>query len=127
MPYNHYNNDMPVPPRGYADWREVYKVLLRHLSNYEGALPPWDAEANFIGPEGDILSVEYWKAAHYAAREQAEEDASQKQLSTSDWYQLVSELKFNCYKLTGTTSALADWARQQFEASLEKDRIRRAR
>lgn len=102
MSYNQYNNDLPTPPKGWSTWRAAYAAMLNHLSNYEGGLPPIEATAHFIHSAGEprvgedelpVFEVPYWKMAHYAAREQAEEDQRRPRFDFRQWMALYQAVR----------------------------------
>ena len=78
---NDYNGGLPPVPRGFHSWRELYARALAGLAKHNPA--PWHDSFVQIEYNGqlmppiynDVAGLRYTEIAHYAAREQAAEDA----------------------------------------------------
>jgi hypothetical protein len=145
MYYSSYNNDLPAPPKGYADWRQVYAQALRHLSNTYGVLPPLEATAMYHAHPAEsrvstdsaglyanlgVFEVPYWQMAHYAAREQAEADQKNPLPSFSDYRTLIHLLEETLsrrticrdYQPDSTLERLYAYFQQQADLAYHRER-----
>lgn len=113
MSYNRFNNELPVPPHGYADWRAFYLASLEGFSALGDEMHP--EHARVVVPTGndDLTEIPYWKIAHYAAREQAEENAHHPSLDL----ELVSELKI---LMLSNSRQPSDKLKEWFSHALDK-------
>ena len=136
MPYNQYNNDLPVPPRGHANWRSVYGSMLTFMKSYEGGAPPTDAIARFLhnGKEArigtdelPILEVPYWKIAHYAAREQAEDDAKIPPIAFHELRLVMADVQAGRRNALEPNSAILAWLEYHVEKAWANERSRDSR
>lgn len=129
MSYNLYNNDLPTPPPGWPSWRAAYASMLKYMAAYEGGMPPLEANAAFVNnfqrvrsdaDEPAAIEVPYWKMAHYAAREQAEEDAKYPPLAIGHLMELA------LYRVGPTSEPVKQWLERKIEEAHATERMNNA-
>lgn len=115
MAYNHFNNDLPVPPHGYTDWRAFYADSLAAFAKLGDHIEPQHGSIA-VPVGGDRLTeIPYWEIAHYAAREQAEEDRKRPVVSASQLMQLA-------YSRVGPIDEAArQWLEEEIKKAIERE------
>ncbi len=119
MSYNHFNNDLPVPPHGYADWRAFYADSLAAFATLGGATEPHLGYVAVPTGNNDLTEMPYWKIAHYAAREQAEHNRAHPPLSLDQLAEMRSILMGS---MRQPVQWLVDWLGERFEEALARRR-----
>ena len=107
---NDYNGPLPAVPMGYTSWRQVYAHALQGLARFNPA--GWrNAHVIFEGNGADVRppkhdavgGMMYTEIAHYAAREQAAEDA---EVAPLDFMELRNILSSGMFPNTGLREKL---------------------
>jgi hypothetical protein len=117
MSYNHFNNDLPVPPKGYADWRAFYASSLAAFSAFGDATDPQNGRVVVPTGNHDLTEIPYWKIAHYAAREQALYDQEHPPLSYEQLDELFGLLHSTFQK---PSTSLFEWVRARLKEVVER-------
>lgn len=116
MSYNHFNNDLPVAPHGYKTWRAFYAQSLAAFSKLGDLIEPQYGMV-LIPVGGDALQeIPYWKVAHYAAREQADEDLKHPAVKASELMELA-------YARVGPplSTATQEWLDRMIQEAIERE------
>lgn len=116
MSYNHFNNDLPVAPHGYKSWRAFYSQSLAAFSALGDAIEPQYGMVLIPVGGNALQEIPYWKVAHYAAREQAEEDLKRPAVKASQLMELP-------YGRVGPPlpPAVQEWLSRMIEEAIERE------
>jgi hypothetical protein len=102
--------------------------MLKYMANYEGGSPPFEATAHFVSnmqmvrldaDEPAAIEVPYWKMAHYAAREQAEEDAKYPPLTVDQLLSIAAN------RIGPVDKGVQEWLERKIEEGFKHERVRR--
>jgi hypothetical protein len=87
-----YTRPLPAVPRGYRNWREVYREALPHIKAHaKTRSEPYgfvNLDQTNRSTPADVAGLDVSQVAHYAAREQAEEDLTIGVLGINELYAL---------------------------------------